>query len=202
MVEESQIASFVSHFDESDADCIAFSWNGKHAAEFHDANHDFRAAVTEYVLRHSGDASIGLLRALFKAHAEYSVEAWSVSLNFGDLGALLLSRGGTDVVDDFASGFVATFDTYGACHQMSIDVLTLRHLSQYVAGELEGEPSEERRRKLEAAQHLFGKLKNGTAHEGWVVLQPGTAVSNIRSVGGTRLAWLRIKGTLRRLLSW
>jgi hypothetical protein len=200
MDEEAQIALFVNSFGESDVSRIAFAWNGKHADEFFDANNDFRTAVTKYVLQHPAEASVPLLCALFREHAALSVQAWGAPRNFEKLGALLLSRGGPDVVYDFASGFLACFDTYVICHLMSIDTLTLRHLSHYVSEELAGELTEERRRKLEAVQELFDKLKAGTAKDGWAVVKPDTRVSNIHIVSGVRLTWLRIRMAIKRTL--
>ena len=201
MFEESQIALFVNNFNESDINRVAFAWNGKQAAEFIDTNLEFREEVTRYVLQHPAGVSVDLLRALFLAHAECSIEAGGAPLNFADLGALLLSYGGPDVVDDFATGFMATFDTYGACHGMSIDTLTLRNVIQYVAEALEGELDDEHRRYLEATQNLFEKIKAGTAQEGWKVISPGSEVHNIRVVKGKHLIGLRIKEAFRRLFT-
>ena len=199
MPEDLSIAPFVRHFSESDASRIAFSWNGKDGAEFYDANLEFRSAVTEHILKNPGAAPVSLLRTLFKAHAECSFEAWGAPLNFGELGALLLLRGGPGAIDDFASGFDASFDTFGACHQMVIDPVALRNLSQHVNAELELESSEERRKQLGMVQELFAKLSEGTAGEGWGILQPG--ITEVRIVGRARLAWLRLKESLQRLFT-
>ena len=184
MFEKSQITSFVKEFDESNIGQISFAWNGKHAAAFVDTNLEFREEVTAYVLQYPAGVSVDLIRALFTAHAECSAVAGGAPLNYADLGALLLTHGGADVVDDFATGFMTTFDTFGACHGMTIDTLTLNNVSQYVAETLKEELSDEHRRELEATQELFDKIKAGTAQEGWMVLEPGTEVHNVRVVKG------------------
>jgi len=190
------VRSFVTQYRPEAADRIRFAWNGKRAAEFIDANQDFRFRVVEYVFANPGDASPQLLSDLFRESANWAREAWGVPKHFADLGAALLSRGGEDLLPQFLSGFLESFDTFGACHQMKLDPVLTRRLIQAVE-ERAAAASSADRRLWDAGQELFSKLAGGTASQGWAVLPPGTPVTNVRAVPRWRLMldalWKRLR---------
>jgi hypothetical protein len=187
------VTHFISTADRESLCLIAFAWNGKHAAEFIDANQQFRFAVVEHICSTPGDASIELLAALFRESSLWAVEAWGSPPHFGELGALLLTRGGETVLPDFLVDFTRSFDTFGACHAMQVDPVILRRLL-LVSTERRGAASEAERMRWEAGVELFTKLTNGTASLGWASVPPGTKVTSIRVVPQWRLGlngWLK-----------
>lgn len=196
------VPEFVRGYDRSDWERLRFAWNGQHAEDFEDANQEFRAAVTRYAIENPGEATAELLADLFQAHSEWSREAWCAPLGFEEIGALLLSGGGGAVLPRFAKGFVATFDTFGACHAMQLDPTLLRSLQVRCRELLAGYLQEEDRKRLGSVDELFEKIRKGTAHEGWAVVSPGppAPVANIRVVGPVRPFWARVKARLKSLL--
>ncbi|MDZ4821097.1 MAG: hypothetical protein SGJ20_19200 [Planctomycetota bacterium] len=72
------VTTFVAGYTSADECRICFAWNGKHAEEFDDANMNFRDAVYDFVLDDIEAVPIELVRDLFKAEAECSVEAWGI----------------------------------------------------------------------------------------------------------------------------
>ena len=96
-----------------------------------------------------------------------------------------------------ADGFTASFDTFGACHQMELDPIVRSALIRHVEKQLNETSDERTKTKLESGKELFDKLRTGNAGEGWAVLKPGAPVTNIRVVGRAGLAWRRIKSVLK-----
>lgn len=180
------VRSFVTQYGRDGADRIRFDWNGKHAGEFVDANQAFRFRVVEYVCANPGDASPRLLVDLFTESADWAREAWGAPRNFAKLGAELLSCGGEDVLPQFLSGFLQSFDTFGACHQMKLDPVLTQRLIQ-ITEERAATASSTDRRLWDAGRELFANLAAGTASQGWAVLPPGTPVTNVRVVPRRRL---------------
>lgn len=161
---------------------IEFDWNGKHAAEFEDKNQEFRQSVVSACLEEPTSASTILLKTLFIEEAKWAREAWGSPRGFGELGQLLLQRGDEDAVRTFASGMNFSFDTFGACHAISLSSDEVQTVTTIVDRLLEDESDEDNRRQFESAKELFTKINAGSATEGWVTLAPGTPVSNIRIV--------------------
>lgn len=188
---------FVRGYETGQRSRIEFAWNGKHASEFHDANQDFRSKVVACICENSGQGSPELLRDLFIEESKWSVEAWCAPFTFAKLGALLLTRGGVDYLPDFLEGFTASFDTFGACHQMELDPIVRSALIRHVQQQLNETSDERTKTKLESGKELFDKLQAGNAGEGWAVLKPGTPVTNVRVVGRAGLTWRRIKSALK-----
>jgi hypothetical protein len=191
------IEQFVRDYDGSQKQRIEFAWNGKHASEFLDANQEFRSNVVAFVCENSGQGSLELLRDLFIEESKWSVQAWCAPFTFANLGGLLLTRGGVDYLPNFLDGFNASFDTFGACHQIDLDPIVASALLRHALQQLNDAPDEPTRTKLESGKQLFEKLQAGNATQGWATLKPGTPVSNIRVVGHTALAWRRIKSALK-----
>lgn len=191
------IEQFVRGYGPGQRRRIEFAWNGKHASEFHDANQEFRSNVVAFVCENSGQGSVELLRDLFIEESKWSVQAWCAPFTFANLGALLLNRGGTDYLSDFLDGFNASFDTFGACHQMDLDPIVASSLVRQVQQQLNEASDERSKTKLESGKQLFEKLQAGNATQGWAVLKPATPVTNIRVVGRTGLAWRRIKNAFK-----
>ncbi len=190
------VRSFVRQYGSDDADRIRFAWNGKHATEFVDANQDFRFRAVEYVCAHPGDASPRLLVDLFTESANWAREAWGSPRHFAELGAALLARGGDEVLPQFLSAFLQSFDTFGACHQMRLDPVITRRLLRVVDERAVTAPTADRR-LWDAGRELFSKLAAGTGPQGWVALPPGTPVSDVRVVPRWQLRvdefWQRIR---------
>lgn len=180
------IASFIAQYTEGSRSLLSFAWNGRHASEFYDANQEFRWEVAQACIAAPDNASPLLLEHLFLADAEWSREAWCAPHHFADLGRTLLVRGQEAAVTSFAKGFVSSFDTFGACHELQLpSELTARLLAsgrEFLAGV----PSEIERKPFEAVVELFEKLQQGNAAKGWAKIGPGTPVSGIRVVSSPR----------------
>jgi hypothetical protein len=123
-----------------------------------------------------------LLEHLFLADSEWSREAWSSPHHFAQLGDALLVRGTEAALGSFAKGFVASFDTFGACHELRLPAGLLARLTRHTQQALAEMNDEEQRKPLEAVAELFTKLHEGSATHGWVRVEPGTPVANIRIV--------------------
>jgi len=188
-------AVFVAGYSPADRARIDFAWNGKHADQFVDAHQQMRWDVVSYCLSAPGSAPSELLQHLFLADAAWTREAWGSPQHFGALAALLLQRGGEAVIETFASGLNASFDTFGACHEMTLSPELAARLA-VVAQEKAAIATDDRMRKcLENAVELFAKLQKGTAQQGWAVVASGTPVRNVRVV------WPRWYHKLLRTLS-
>jgi hypothetical protein len=182
------IGTFVAGYRSEDRGRIAFAWNGQHGRDFGDANQAFRERVVVVVIESPGRADLQLIRDLYSAEAAWAKEAWTASRFFARLGELLLVRGGAGELLTFAQGLMTSFDTFGACHQMQLPPETTKSLLESAEQELAKSADEPARQLLGAVQELLLKLKAGTAANGWVCLQPGTEVTNVRVVPRWRLA--------------
>ena len=116
------------------------------------------------------------------ADAEWSREAWGSPRHFAQLGALLLQRGEGGVLASFSEGFNRSFDTFGACHAMSLSQELLERLSAAANTAVAAATDESSLKLATAARDLFAKLSQGTASEGWVTVADGTSASNVRVV--------------------
>lgn len=179
---------------------IDFAWNHQHAEQFHDANQEFRFEVVSFVCENPGAAPVELIRDLFAEQAKWAREAWAAPFHFSELGELLLTRGGTGYLMDFLQSFAASFDTFGACHQMRLDPVTTASLLREVERRLGETTDEQQRSLLESGRDLFEKVKAGKGSEGWVMLPAGTPIENVRVVSGPQLTWLRFKQFIVRAL--
>jgi hypothetical protein len=190
-----ELAEFVRGYGPGHLGRIRFAWNGKHADEFVDANEDFRASVVEYVRERPGEASAELLADLFKEGASWAREAWCSPHGFEEVAAALLARRGEDALPDFSWGFLQSFDTFGACHHMTLEPILARRL-QRAAEDGASVAAPEARPGWEAMRDLFSKLAAGTAREAWGLVAPGTTVSKVSVLPGWRLAlaafWKRL----------
>jgi hypothetical protein len=175
-------SSFIATYSTAEQPRVAFAWNGKHAAEFVDANQEFRWSIVEHCLANPSDPSPLLLAHLFIADAAWSTQAWGSPRHFAQLGALLLERGEANALASFAEGFVRSFDTFGACHAMSLPPQLLTRLSTATCAELATANDESIVKRLTAARDLFVKLAEGTATQGWATVPSGTPVTNVRIV--------------------
>jgi hypothetical protein len=189
------IVEFIARYTEADEVHVAFSWNGKHASEFRDANQAFRWLVVRECVRNPGVVPAGLLEALFRADSEWSAQAWGAPHHFAQLGAALLEHGKHRPIEAFARGCASCFDTWGACHNMDLppSVVELVYIAAKEA--LLHSESDELSAKLEAVSTLMEKLREGKAASGWVTVAPGTPVS------GVRVVWPRWYHTLWQRLA-
>lgn len=90
---------------------------------------------------------------------------------------------GREYLVDFAVAMNATFDTFGAAHEVAISQQQARELLRETELHLLIETDARRRSELEGARGLFSKRIEGNAAEGWFVVPPGTPVRNIRVLG-------------------
>lgn len=173
---------FISQYTATARGQIDFAWNGKHAAEFQDTNQEFRWQVITLCISQAKHVSTLLLEHLFLADAEWAAEAWGTPQHFAMLGSILLERGQEAVLDSFSKGYVRSFDTFGACHEIQLPKALLVRLAVSVKDSLSLAMDENHQKRLEAVLELFEKLQNNTATQGWVKVDPGTPVSNIRVI--------------------
>jgi hypothetical protein len=172
----------VSGYSSVDRGRIDYAWNGKHADQFVDAHQQARWEVVSYCLGEPGNVPAELLEHLFLADAAWTREAWGSPPHFAALGALLLQRGGEAAVETFATGLSASFDTFGACHEIRLSPELAVRLSA-VARERAAFATDERLRTcLESAAELLIKVQKGTAQEGWGTVAPNTPVQNVRVI--------------------
>lgn len=193
-------SEFIASYAAPDRPRIAFAWNGKHAVEFVDENQTFRWEVVQACLDTPETAPPLLLEHLFLEDARWSREAWGAPRHFSELGGLLLARGGEGALDAFATGHMASFDTFGACHQIRVAPETLSRMARAVQARLAAAHGERQRIGLESALELFGKLQGGDASKGWVTLEPGAEVSDITVAWPRwhRKAWHKLAALVRR----
>lgn len=176
------ISDFIAGYTGADRQRIAFAWNGRHAADFEDANQAFRRQVVEACLASPEIASPLLLEHLFQADAEWSREAWGAPNHFAQLGSVLLTEGKESALGTFANNFPRSFDTYAASHHIQLAPELLSRLLRHAEDMLKAATESTERKRLEAALELFGKLQAGNASQGWVALIPGTEVQDMRVV--------------------
>jgi hypothetical protein len=176
------IKAFISSYTETSRQYIAFTWNGKHSVEFQDSNQDFRWEVARQCISTPENSSPLLLEHLFLEDAMWAREAWGSPEHFAALGEMLLLCGQEAALIAFAKGFVSSFDTFGACHEIQLPTEICEHLSQAAHQILASTNDEEQRKPIDAVIELFGKLKTGTARQGWAKVEPGTPATNIRMV--------------------
>jgi hypothetical protein len=195
------ISEFIAGYTEPDRQCIAFVWNGKHSAEFVDDNQAFRWQVVQACLGAPEAAPPLLLEHLFLEDARWSCEAWGAPRHFGQLGGLLLARGGEDALTSFAMGHMASFDAYGASHQIRLAPELLSRLARAAQARIAVTDDQRQRTGLESALELFGKLQAGNADKGWVTLGPGAEAADIAVVWPRwyHKAWHKLAALVRRL---
>lgn len=184
----SEITEFIEHYTPSGHERIAFAWNGKHAEEFIDANQSFRWTVVQECLANSERVPLPLLENLFLADADWAVQAWGTPGHFAPLGGALLVRGGSAALESFSKGFNASFDTFGACHEIQLPESLLPSLITSVREMREHVTDERQKARLDSTLELFQKLQQPNAATGWVKIVPGTEVSDIQIV---RPRWYR-----------
>jgi len=168
---------YVATYPAGGDDAVAFQWNGKHAADFVDSNYAFRKAVIDHCLANPDLSPPALLPVLLSADA-----AWCAPNHFGALASLVLVRCSSEVLPLFARSMNASFDTFGASHEIEIpEPIIESHLTE-LRRLVSSETNAEVQTQLTSALELFEKLARGTANEGWTKVGPGTPVTNIRIV--------------------
>jgi hypothetical protein len=175
----SSVTDFISQYTASSRSAIDFAWNGKHAADFRDSNQEFRWQVVDRCINQSRLASPLLLEHLFLADAEWAAEAWGSPHHFAELGSALLEIGQEGVLDSFSRGFVRSFDTFGACHEIQLSGPLLARISASAKEALSMATEEDHQKRLEATLELFTNLENKTATQGWAKVETGTPVSSV-----------------------
>ncbi|HZR34418.1 MAG TPA: hypothetical protein VFA75_03505 [Nevskia sp.] len=169
------VEQFVGSYTPGPDTAIAFAWNGKHAAEFSDANDTFRSEVAAYCLSHPERPSAPLLADLLIADAKWSAQAWSVPNRFPDLAALFLVMAGPAALPVFRTCVFASFDVYGACHQMRLPADALQSLLTAVNEQITASSDESEKKQLQSLAELFTGIAAGTAAKDWVRVGRGSS---------------------------
>jgi hypothetical protein len=192
-------ADFISRYADDQQPQIKFAWNGKHAEGFEDTNQEFRWQVVAQCIAQPELAPLNLLEHLFLADAEWTAEAWGSPHHFAELGASLLVRGHEAAIDCFSRGYVRSFDTYGACHQIQLSQPLLSKLSVAASEQFAQATEEDQKKRLESVVELLTKIEKNTAAQGWAQIGPGTPVSNIHVVWPLwyHKLWAKVIGFLR-----
>jgi hypothetical protein len=177
------VVEFALGYTTDQREAIRFAWNGKYAAEFRDENQEFRSAVAQLIISDPDLVPIVLIRDILLEDASWSHEAWCAPHHFAGLLSILLQRGGREYLVDFAAAMNATFDTFGAAHEVVISQQQAHELLEETKLHLLIETDARRCSELESARELFRKLIAGNATQGWVTVPPGTPVRNIRVLG-------------------
>ncbi|WP_321473567.1 hypothetical protein [uncultured Paludibaculum sp.] len=207
------IHKFALDYDGQQRVAIRFAWNGKHADEFRDENQELRWSLAKLVLAEPDSVPLVLVRDLLMEDSAWSHEAWCAPHHFAGLLSILLLRGGREYLFDFAAAMNATFDTFGAAHEVAISSEKAHDFLREADAHLLVETDPRRRSELDGAKELFQKMIDGNAANGWVKIPPGTPVRNIRIVDSVpqsakaerslREALRTLPGRLRRLfLRW
>jgi hypothetical protein len=182
-----EIQAFVVNYSAASIERIRFAWNDKHGADFADANQAFRTEVVEFVVDQPHKAPLELVRDLFLEEASWCREAWGSSRHFSELAETMVKKCGVAYLDDFLKGMMASFDTFGACHQMRLREFEIDEFLQAIEERLKQAPEKRSVSLLESGRDLFKKYRDGTATKGWVLLPPNTPVSNVSEVQPTVL---------------
>lgn len=151
---EIDVRSFVSAYTPADEPRIRFAWNGKHAEDFDDANFEFREAVKEVVLSDVGATPIELVRDLFKAETECSLEAWGIGEGVDILAERLLRADPERFLEDYLTGKFQSFDAYCGS-AFPADKALASKLLAIVRSRLTADLPEPRRQLLEKGEELF-----------------------------------------------
>jgi hypothetical protein len=182
MTDDDRLLDFALGYTSEKREAIRFAWNGKHPNEFHDENQEFRGALAQLTLSRPDAIPLPLVRDIFLEDAAWSAKAWCAPHHFAGLLSILLERGGREYLQDFATAMNATFDTFGAAHEVTSSEQQAHGLLEETERQLLAVTDARRRSEMESAKQLFHKLIRGNATEGWFMLRPGTPVRNIRVV--------------------
>ena len=160
----------------------------------------FSEGVIRHVISNPQAAPPSLLQDLFVEEASWAERAEIVSPTFTALAEVLLSRTGTMYLTEFLKGFFASFNTFGACHQMNLGETTISTILEETRRRLRSGPSASERVLLEAGEALFTRLQSGTAKEGWYSTDGPVNVEAVWTIGPARRAWLSAKAFCARKL--
>jgi hypothetical protein len=196
--DESSIDAFLRSYSPSERGRIVI--DAAVDAPFLDRNSPFRKSVIRHVIAYPEAASPSLLQDLFVEEACWAERAGIVSPSFTVLAEILLNRTGTTYLTEFLTGFFASFNTFGACHQMNLGQATTSTLLKEIRRRLQSEPSASERVVLEAGEALLMKLQSGTAKEGWYSADGPLKVEAVWTIGPIRRAWLNTKAFCARKL--
>jgi hypothetical protein len=170
MSDNEHVVDFALNHTGDQREAIRFVWNGKHAGEFHDENQSFRWSVAGVILSEPESFPIILVRDLLLEDALWSREAWCAPNHFAGLLSILLQRGGREYLADFAAAANASFDTFGAAHQVAVSPEQAHELLGETDLQLLVVTDARHRGQLESSRDLFRKLIEGNATKGWVTI--------------------------------
>lgn len=196
--DESSIDEFLRNYSPSERGRIVI--DAAADAPFRDRNSIFRKDVMRHVISYPEAAPPSLLQDLFVTEASWAERAGIVSPSFTALAEILLSQTGTMYLTEFLTGSVASFNTFGACHQMNLGQATTSAILEEIRCRLRSEPSPSERVVLEAGEALFMKLQSGTAKEGWSSTEGPVGAEAVWTIGPVGRAWLNAKAFFARIL--
>lgn len=98
------IIDFITHYDSTQEQEIAFVWNKQEISEFIDVNLKFRKQVNTAVIYSPNHVPLDLVRDLYKAEMAYAKKSGSISTHLHHLVEILLSRGRITHLRDFLAG--------------------------------------------------------------------------------------------------
>jgi len=122
---------FVASYTPSSEAKIAFAWNGRHAADFDDANMAFRTAVGDYFEENTQACSLPLIAALYRAETQWAKEAWCVRSVVAELAQELLQRGGVAYLDVYFAGACCGMDAFMESGNISLSKTRCEELLAY-----------------------------------------------------------------------
>jgi hypothetical protein len=93
---------------------------------------------------------------------------------------------------------MASFNTFGACHQMNLDGVTVSTILGALQERLQRVGKSPERNELEAGQALFMKIQNGNAKQGWYATDGPVVVKTAKVIGPITRAWLHVRGSFLR----
>lgn len=158
---EEKIKAFINGYTSADERFIRFAWNGKHAKEFVDENHDFRNAVHDAISLNLHETPLELIRDVFRAETQFSREAWCIDGRVGQLAEQLLRRGKDRFVEDFLEGKCQSFDASIGVDAFAIDLPLAERLLEVVRVSLRSETDKDRIELLQFGEETFQRWVTG-----------------------------------------
>lgn len=122
---------FVASYTPSSEAKIAFAWNGRHGADFDDANMAFRTVIGDYFEEHAQACSLPLIAALYRAETQWAKEAWCVRSVVAELAQELLQRGGVAYLDVYLAGACCGMDACMESGNISLSKTRCEELLAY-----------------------------------------------------------------------
>ncbi|RKP44060.1 hypothetical protein D7Z26_26990 [Cohnella endophytica] len=197
-----ELLSFSTGYDVSNRNHIIFDWNGKHANEFVDSNQQFRRNIIKFVIENDQlFFPIELYRDLFLEEAKWSVQAWSVGIDFHKLGEKLIRYGKDKFLNDFLIGAFSSFDTYCSSRMMNLKRFEIEAVLEELKKRINDPDCKDFIDKYDSGIELFEGYLKGTQREGLFQLTGDVKVSKIKVIKPSKIKTMikTIYNKLKRL---